>query len=68
MKEYNEFKEVFKEEIGFSLEDKKSIKDKLEKIQEELKYSRVWLLFASNDEKIWRCLQVAHKKMIFEEK
>ena len=62
VKEYNDFKEVFKEEIGFSLEDKKFIKDKLEKIQEELKYSRVWLLFASNDEKIWRCLQVAHKK------
>lgn len=62
-KEYNDFKEFFREEIRLSLdEDKKTIKDKFENIQNKLKSSRVWLLFASNDEKTWTCLQVAHKK------
>ncbi len=61
VKEYNDLKDVFQGEIKFSLKnEKESIKDKFENIQEP--NSRVWLLFASKDKKIWRCLQVAHKK------
>lgn len=54
--EYNNLKKFFSQDVEFS-------KENISKINEEkFVTSRVWLLFASDDQKDWKCLQVAHSK------
>lgn len=66
VKEYEELQNFFPKEINFS---KNYNCDEIIKhsCSEELNVYRVWLLFASNDEEKWDCLQVAHSKNIQKE-
>ncbi len=58
--EYESLNKYFLNEIEFNRNDGKTAEKIIEEIDVEKTYvSRVWLLFASNDEKNWDCVQVA---------
>lgn len=60
---YTDLKSYFKNEADFSINKIHSIKNAWNKIENDLISSRVWLLFARNDEnENWTCIQVAHSK------
>jgi len=60
-KKYGYIKDFLLTEINFSKKnDSKILKQTM--ISEKKYTSRVWLLFASNDNRNWECLQVAHSK------
>lgn len=60
VKQYHDLKEFFEQEINYTIDKEGNYNHELPTIENPT--SRVWIMFASEDKKLWDCVQVAQSK------